>query len=173
MSAPIAKPVLPLETFVRYARALGLSASVGERNRLGRLPQVYADMQGWPELAASVAGVYRALPLAEQAHACIFGQNYGQAGAIDLFGPALGLPKAISGHNSYFLWGPGSCTGAVMIVIGDTRDRLEERFERVELGATYRCADCMPYEATKSIWVVRIPRSGPLQSFWPRLKRFI
>ena len=58
MVAPLAKPVLPLETFVRYSRALGLSASSGERHALGRLPQMYADMQGWPELAETVAGVY-------------------------------------------------------------------------------------------------------------------
>jgi hypothetical protein len=173
VTAPLAKPVLPLETFVRYARALGLSGSSGERQRLGRLPQMYADMQGWPELAETVANVYRALPPADRASACVFGQNYGQAGAIDLFGPRLGLPKAISGHNSYYFWGPRDCTGDVLIVIGDNRKRLEELFEQVEIGATYRCADCMPYEATKGVWVARRLRQGTLQSLWPAIKNFI
>ena len=173
LTAPLAKPVLPLETFVRYARALGLSASSGERQRLGRLPQMYADMQGWPELADTVAGVYRTLPAADRARACVFAQNYGQAGAIDLFGPRLGLPKAISGHNSYYFWGPRDCTGDVLIVIGDNRKRLEELFEHVELGATYHCADCMPYEATKDIWVARKLRRGTLQTLWPHVKQFI
>ncbi len=172
-AAPLAKPVLPLETFVSYAAALGISPSTGERHALGRLPQMYADMQGWPELAETVAGVYRALPAADRARACVFARNYGQAGAIDLFGPRFGLPKAISGHNSYYLWGPRDCTGDALIVIGDNRRRLEERFERVELGATYHCADCMPYEAAKDIWVVRKLRSGTLQSLWPDLKGFI
>jgi hypothetical protein len=173
VAAPLAKPVLPLETFVRYAGALGISPSTGERHAMGRLPQMYADMQGWPELAGTVAGVYRTLPAADRAQACVFAQNYGQAGAIDLFGPPLGLPKSISGHNSYYLWGPRDCTGDVLIVIGDNRRRLEELFEQVQLGATYRCADCMPYEATKDIWVVRRPRSGTLQSRWPHVKQFI
>jgi hypothetical protein len=173
VTAPLAKPVLPLETFVRYARALGLSGSSGERQRLGRLPQMYADMQGWPELAETVANVYRALPPGDRARACVFGQNYGQAGAIDLFGPRLGLPKAISGHNSYYFWGPRDCTGDVLIVIGDNRKRLEELFEQVEIGATYRCADCMPYEATKGVWVARRLRQGTLQSLWPAIKNFI
>ena len=173
LTAPLAKPVLPLETFVRYSRALGLSASSGERQRLGRLPQMYADMQGWPELAETVANVYWTLPASERAEACVFAQNYGQAGAIDLFGPRLGLPKAISGHNSYDFWGPRNCSGDVLIVIGDNRKHLEELFEHVELGATYHCADCMPYEATKGIWVARKLRRGTLQTLWPEVKRFI
>jgi Dolichyl-phosphate-mannose-protein mannosyltransferase len=173
VAAPLAKPVLPLETFVRYSDALGLKVSAGERNKLGRLPQMYADMQGWPELAETVAAVYRSLPPDDRRRACVFAQNYGQAGAIDLFGPHLGLPKAISGHNSYYFWGPRDCTGDVLIVIGDNRKRLEELFEHVELGATYHCADCMPYEATKDIWVVRKLRHGTLRSLWPKVKRFI
>jgi Dolichyl-phosphate-mannose-protein mannosyltransferase len=173
LAAPLAKPVLPLKTFVRYSDALGLKVSAGERNKLGRLPQMYADMQGWPELAETVADVYRALPAADRARACVFAQNYGQAGAIDLFGPRLGLPKAISGHNSYFLWGPRDCTGDVLIVIGDNRKRLEELFERVDLGAAYHCRDCMPYEATKDIWVARKLRCGTLQTLWPHVKQFI
>jgi hypothetical protein len=173
VTAPLAKPVLPLETFVRYARALGLSASSGERQKLGRLPQMYADMRGWPELAQTVAEVYRRLPAAERARACVFAQNYGQAGAIDLFGPPLGLPKAISGHNSYYFWGPRDCSGDVLIVVGDNRKRLEELFEHVELGATYHCADCMPYEATKGVWVARKLRRGTIQALWPHVKQFI
>ena len=173
LAAPLAKPVLPLETFVRYSRILGLSASVGERQRLGRLPQMYADMQGWPELAETVADVYRTLPTVERAEVCVFAQNYGQAGAIDLFGPRLGLPKAISGHNSYYFWGPRDCSGDVLIVIGDNRKRLEGLFEHVELGATYHCADCMPYEATKGVWVARKLRRGTLKTLWPDVKRFI
>lgn len=173
LAAPLAKPVLPLETFVRYSRVLGLGPSTGERHALGRLPQMYADMQGWPELAETVAGVYRTLPPDDRAKACVFAQNYGEAGAIDFFGPRLGLPKAISGHNSYFIWGPRNCSGDVLIVIGDNRPRLEQLFERVQLGAVYRCADCMPYEATKDIWVARKLRRGTLQTLWPDFKKFI
>jgi 4-amino-4-deoxy-L-arabinose transferase-like glycosyltransferase len=173
VAAPLAKPVLPLETFVRYSDALGLKVSAGERNKLGRLPQMYADMQGWPALAETVAGVYHSLPSDDRRRACVFAQNYGQAGAIDLFGPRLGLPKAISGHNSYFLWGPRDCTGDVLIVIGGTRACLDELFEHVELGAAYHCPDCMPYEADKDIWVVRKLRHGTLRSLWPKLKRYI
>ena len=169
--APLVKPLLPIETFVRYQAALGLQASSGERHSLGRLPQHFADMHGWPELADEVAAVHRSLPATERGRACVFGQNYGQAGAIDLFGAELGLPRAISGHNSYHLWGPGECDGEVVLVIGDRREVLEEIFEEVELGARFTCRDCMPYEADKPIWIARRLK-GTMAELWPRVRNF-
>ena len=172
LTAPLAKPLLPEDTYVRYAARLGVAPSSGERHRLGRLPQFFADMHGWRELAETVAGVYRRLPPAEREQACIFGQNYGEAGAIDLFGPALGLPGAISAHNSYYLWGPRGCEGDVLIVIGDDRETLEGLFESVELGATFTCRDCMPYENDNPIWIARGLRL-PIAQLWPRIKHYI
>ena len=96
-------------------------------HELGPLPQLFADQFGWEEMAATVARAFHALPPEVQAKTAIFGQNYGQAGAIDLFGPKYGLPKAISGHQNYFLWGPRGYTGESMIVMGDRQERLAER----------------------------------------------
>jgi hypothetical protein len=169
--APLAKPLLPVETYVRYAAAIGIKGAPEERHEMGRLPQFYADMHGWRELARTVAAVASRLPPDERGRACIFGQNYGQAGAIDLFGPALGLGPAISAHNSYGLWGPGDCRGDVLIVLADNRERLEELFEHVELGAVFDCPDCMPYEDDKPIWIVRGLRV-PLRELWPQIKHF-
>ena len=171
VAAPVAKPILPEDAFVRYTARIGARGSSGERHEQGRLPQFFADMQGWPELAATVGEVFRHLPPEDQSRTCIFGQNYGQAGAIDLFGPAHGLPKALSGHNSYYLWGPGECTGEVLIVLGDHQERLEELFASVELATTYTCSDCMPYENDKPIWVVRGARQS-LAELWPEVKHF-
>ena len=169
--APLAKPILPVETHVAYMEGLGVAPSTGERKRLGRLPQFFADRLGWRELAETVAEVVDGLPPEERAAACVFGQNYGQAGAIDFYGPALGLPSAVSGHNSYWLWGPGDCSGEVLIVIGGDREDHEQSFEQVEEGAPYRCADCMPYEAEKTIWVCRGLRA-PLPEVWSRTKHY-
>ncbi|HYN04844.1 MAG TPA: glycosyltransferase family 39 protein [Vicinamibacteria bacterium] len=170
--SPLGRPVLPVETFVRYAAALGQKPGTEERQALGRLPQFYADMQGWRAMAEAVAGVVHALPAEERAKACVFGQNYGEAAAIEYFARDLDLPPAISGHNSYWLWGPGRCTGEVIVVIGDRRERLEERFADVQLGGVSHCADCMPYEDGRSIWVARGLKQ-PIASLWPRLKGFI
>jgi hypothetical protein len=169
--APLAKPLLPVESFVAYMNRLGMAPSTGENHELGRLPQFFADRLGWRELAETVAQVYETLPPEDQARACIFGQNYGQAGAIDYFGRELGLPKAMSGHNSYWSWGPGDCTGEVVIVMGGGREGLESRFESVEQATVYTCADCMPYENNKPIWICRGMRL-PIATLWPQLRHY-
>jgi hypothetical protein len=169
---PLAKPVLSEDAYVRYAAWLGVEPATAERHDLGRLPQHFADMHGWRELAEAVAQVYQALPAEDRAVARVFGQNYGEAGAIDFFGPALGLPPALSAHNSYFLWGPGDWTGEVLLVLNDDRERLLELFEEVELGGTFDCTDCMPYEDDSPIWVCRRLRM-PVDELWPGIKRYI
>jgi hypothetical protein len=169
----MAVPVLPVETYVAYARALGLSpsATAGERNELGPLPQHFADMHGWPEMAARVAAVYHALPAEDRARAVFFGRNYGEAAAIDVFGRPLGLPPAISGHNNYFLWGPRDHDGSVVIVIGGDRDRLLEQFESVEVAGHLDHPYAMPYETNRPVYVLRGMRV-PMSTAWPRFRNF-
>lgn len=169
--APLAKPILPTDTFVRYAAALGMAPSADERHQLGRLPQFFADMHGWEELASAVATVHRGLPPADRSRACVFAQNYGQAGAIDYFGPGLGLPRAISGHNSYWLWGPGECAGDVVIVIGGRQEDIAAVFGEVMAAGRVDCHDCMPYEDDQVLWVARLPRL-PIDELWGRTKHF-
>jgi len=172
LSFPLAKPVLSTDALVRYMAALGVGPKTEERHALGRLPQQYADMHGWPELAADLARVYHALPAADRERACIFVQNYGEAGAVDILGAPLGLPRAISGHNSYFLWGPGGCTGDVLIVLGGQREDYDKVFASVEPAGIHTCTDCMPYENNRPIWIARGARM-PLAGIWPRVKHYI
>jgi hypothetical protein len=116
-----------------------------------------------------VARVYRALPPEDRARAAIFGQDYGQAGAIDFYGPRLGLPKAISGHLTYWYWGPRGYTGEVVIVLGDTKEALERKFESVQEAATVS----NPYSMRSqnfTIYVCRKPKGWTLRDIWPRLK---
>lgn len=172
-TAPLAMPLLPVDTYVRYAAALGLAPGTDERHAVGRLPQFFADMHGWPEFAAAFATAYRQLPAEDQARACVVGNNYGEAGALDLFGPALGLPPAISAHNNYFLWGPRGCSGAVLLVAAKAEDRarLAALFAEVTPVGRFDCADCMPYERDQTIWLARGPRV-PLAELWPTLKHY-
>jgi hypothetical protein len=165
-AAPLAKPLLSEEGYVRYAAALGIAPSTDERQRLGRLPQVFADMHGWRELAETVAKVVATLPPEERAAACVFGGNYGEAGAIDFFRAPLHLPPAISGHNSYWLWGPGSCRGSVLVIIGGRAESHARYFASVEAAGVFRCEDDL------TIWVARGPKD-PIDKVWPFLRRFI
>jgi 4-amino-4-deoxy-L-arabinose transferase-like glycosyltransferase len=177
---PFAVPVLPVDSFIRYEKALGRSPKSEERQPLSDLPQSYADMFGWEDMVARVAEVYRSLTPEEQKHCVIFARNYGEAGAIDFFGRHYGLPHAISPHNSYWYWGTGDDAMQVAIVFGQTAS-LEEnladlqgpgRFEMARLATTTECRHCMPYENHRMIFLCRGPRFTFAQ-IWPREKEFI
>jgi hypothetical protein len=173
IAAPLAIPVLPEETYISYAAALGVSpsAAAGEKLKPGRLPQHFADMHGWPEMAARIAAVYNALPPADRVKAVFFGGNYGEAAAVDLFGPPLGLPPAISGHNNYFLWGPRGHDGSVMIVIGGDPADYAKVFTAVEKAGFIDSPYAMPYETDKPIYVLRGLKT-PLAAAWPQVKHY-
>ena len=94
LGAPLTLPILPVEVFVRYQAAIGFTPTTGERQTLGVLPQYYADMFGWREMAEQIANIYRALPPEDRARAVFYGENYGEAAAIDVFGPSLEIGRA-------------------------------------------------------------------------------
>ena len=169
--APFTLPVLPVETFVRYQAALGMEPGTEERKAIGALPQHYADMFGWTGLVDEVERAYRALPLEEQAAAVVFAQNYGEAGAIDVLGRARGLPPAISGHNSYWTWGPRGASGEVVLIVGGDEADNRAACEELEVVGRADCRYCMPYEDDLPISVCRGVR-GSLEDVWPALRHY-
>ena len=103
--------------------------------------------------------------------ACIFAENYGEAGAIDFYGPQYHLPTAISGHNTYYLWGPETCTGAVVISIGYPLDMLQPAFASVTQAATITCAYCMPAENNLPVFVCLHLKTS-IQAIWSSVKHY-
>lgn len=131
-----------------------------------------AEMIGWPLLVEHVADVHRSLPPEERRRAAILTLNYGEAGAIELFGPAYGLPRPASGHNTYWLWGPPEESADVVIAVGQSRAYLERLFDDVRLAATHRT----PYgveneEHGAPIWICRGPRAS-WEELWPHVKGY-
>jgi hypothetical protein len=169
VTAPFVLPVLPPERLIAYSRLIGMSprASATERLALGELPQQFADMFGWREMAAEVARVYRVLPEGERRRAVFFGRNYGEAAAVELY---AGLP-AISGHNQYFLWGPRGFDGSVVIALGPPGTRFAESFESAEVAGRIDNPYAMPYETGLNVYVLRSPKQS-LAELWPSLKHF-
>jgi hypothetical protein len=121
-------------------------------------------------MVATVAPVYNALPADVRARTAIFGQSYGQAGAVDLFGPKYGLPQAISGHQSYYLWGPRGYTGESMIVMADRQEALEKLFQVVRKVARVEHPYSMPYNHF-DVFYCRGLRM-PLKELWPQVKKW-
>jgi 4-amino-4-deoxy-L-arabinose transferase-like glycosyltransferase len=104
VAAPLVVPVLPPERVAAYMEALGLTLTKTESHMSSPLPQHFSDQFGWPEMVAAVAQFYHSLPPEGQAKTGILAGNYGEAGAIDFFGPKYGLPKSVSAHQNYFYW---------------------------------------------------------------------
>jgi len=169
---PFALPVLPVETYIRYARALHMAPSTEENLRIGLLPQHYADMFGWEELVDEVEKAWRTLTPAEQAQCSIFAQNYGEAGAITVLGRHRGLPPALSGHNSFWLWGPGPRSGEVMIVVGGDLEDNQRVFRDLVRAGTVRSKYSMPYEQGMPVYIGRGLKI-PIRELWPQLRMFI
>src|SRR5229473_6128753 len=104
--APVVMPVLPVDQFISYMDKLPFKVPRSEHSHMRAiLPQHFADQFGWEEIVATVNQAYGRLSSEERPGCGIFAQNYGQAGAIDFFGRRYGLPPALSGHQTYFLWG--------------------------------------------------------------------
>ena len=171
--APFAIPLLPAPTFVEWQRALGVRTVQMERLEQGPLPQVFADQLGWPELVESVARAWSALPPDVRAHAIVYAQNYGEAAAIDLYGPGLGLPPAFSGHNNYWLWGPPPEDTRAVLAVGGRAEEYGRSFERVErVGETPDSPWNMPYERKRPIWLLTGPRAT-LPTLWATVRLYI
>jgi len=135
------------------------------------LPQWYADQFGWEEIVAETAQAWNRLSPAERGDCGIFAQDYGQAGAIDFLGRRYGLPGALSGHQTYFLWGPREYSGNCMIVLDDSKEKLEQLWENVEYVGT--SAD-NPYALERNIdvFICKGSKFGTFSQLWPTVKRW-
>lgn len=178
--APLVLPVLPETASVRYTAFVGTvlhvprSALATERGRTAALPEDFADMHGWPQLASTVARIYYALPAAQRDRAAIVASNYGEAAAIDFFGVQYGLPPVISGHNNYWLWGTRGYSGDVVIdVNGDCgRHDMPDLFRNARLATRFDAPWVISYEQEIPISVCT-GITQPLSKLWPQLRHYI
>jgi Dolichyl-phosphate-mannose-protein mannosyltransferase len=171
VAAPLAAPILPVAAAAAYSNFWDIHEVRVENYDSGPLPQFFADMFGWPNQVKTVASVYRSLPAEDRAHCTILAANYGEAGAIDYFGPAYGLPRAISPHNNYYLWGPGDLPANVVIAVGMDAHKLRLLFGDVQQAATIVDSFAVPDENNLPVYICRHPRV-PLSNAWPSLKFF-
>jgi Dolichyl-phosphate-mannose-protein mannosyltransferase len=170
--APVVVPVLSPDRFIAYMKYLPMKLPVMEHSHArAALPQWYADQFGWEEIVDETVKAYNELSPAERPGCGIFAQDYGQAGAIDFLGRRYGLPAALSGHQTYYLWGPRGYSGNCLIVLDDTRERLEELFEHVEYVGT---SEDNPYalESHIPVFICRGAKFGTLEKVWSQLKKW-
>ncbi|MBV8630515.1 MAG: glycosyltransferase family 39 protein [Silvibacterium sp.] len=170
-SLPFAIPVLPPNEFVAYEKKLGFTPQDTENHDPTILPQFYADRFGWHELVAQVNQIYHSLPPDEQKVTGIWGGNYGQASAINLFGPQYGLPEAISGNQNYWIWGPRGHTGKEMIILS-SRDlnEITPYYDSCKIVGVRNHPLAMPWEHG-NIYLC-YGRKKPYAADWDELKSY-
>lgn len=166
---PLAVPILPAPAMAGYAESIGATAALRTNTgELERLPQDFADMLGWEQQAGAVARVFHELPAEERGRAVIVGANYGEAGALDFFGPRLGLPAAVSPAGSYWFFGPGDKPGEVAVILGASRETLAPLFDSLQAATRVTNPWAVQEERDVTVYVGRQPRRT-LQALWPTL----
>ena len=169
--APLVMPILPVPRFLRLHQALGNFTPVRFENQPDSvLPQYFSDEFGWREMARKTGEVYARIPAADRPATAVFANNYGQASAIDYFGPDYGLPPSISRAESFWLWGPRDYTGASVIVLGSDGKGDREHFRTVEIET----AVDHPYARRDEHFNILLCRdlNTDLRILWPSIKLF-
>ncbi len=167
----ISLPVLPIDSNTALIEAL-IPPNVFIKEFAGVTSSFSPLLDGrlrWEELAQDVAGVYDELPPADQATAGVYADFYMAAGAIDQYGPEYGLPHAVSGHLTYYLWGPGY-SWDVMIIVTDQSNEMEVFFDDCELAAEARYDYGRP-TGHPNIYVCREPKVSA-DAIWSSAKSY-
>ena len=163
LAVPVVLPVLP----------------PGDVGWTQKINPVMAESVGWPQLVSTVRAVWSSLPARERASAVILTSNYGEAGAINVLGRGTGLPQAVSGHNTYWWWGPGNPRATTVLAVmpgpadgGGDAAYLSQFFTSVRAVATLS----NPYGLRNQEWHGHVylctgPRR-PWGQLWPRLRQY-
>jgi len=160
--SPLARPLLPVESFIDFQSALKLGASNSEGKQLADLPQFYADMFGWQDMAKNVSKVYQSLSIDERKNTVVYCNNYGDAGAIEYYSDKYPLPKVICPHNNYWYWWPENIKLSTVIIIGGSLNDHLKSLEQVEAAGVHKSKYAMPYENNLTIFIGRgLKRSIP------------
>ena len=118
-------------------------------NIISGINQDLREEIGWTELVQTVNGIYQNIPADEKAQTGIIAGNYGEAGAINLYGPAYGLPNAISGINSFWYRGYGDPPPQKLIVVGFDSNTASRYFEQCTFAAEVTNAYGVKNEETR------------------------
>jgi hypothetical protein len=171
---PAAVPVLPIDRFAGYWQFLAraIQFQVNEKAMVEEpLPHNYSWSVGWEEMTAATARAYNSLPPDERSRTAVWANDFGAAGAIDYFGPKYGLPKAICGHQNYWMWGPRGYSGQTAILVSTPISSARQYFDEVAVVESVNNPYAPPWE-NRPILLCRKPRFESLSAIWPGLKKW-
>jgi hypothetical protein len=166
IAVPLALPILPPERYLAYQRRLGVKPQKTEVSHTSEMPQLFSDQFGWEEMVQQVAKIYHSLPPDVRAKTAIVATNYGEAGAIDWYGPKYGLPPSICMHQNYWNWGYRGYTGESVILIERHTDPEDWTTTRIAAQRFHKYA--MPEENGPIYYCTGLKHS--MAEIWPKIK---
>jgi 4-amino-4-deoxy-L-arabinose transferase-like glycosyltransferase len=134
------------------------------------LNDTHVESLGWPELAAQVAATVAQLPEADREHLVLLTGSYGEAGALDRYGPALDLPRPYSGHNSYGDWRRPDDDHATVVAIRVPVSSLQPSFASCVEIDEVRFDLPIDNEVRGAPIVLCRDLRGTWEEIWPRLR---
>jgi hypothetical protein len=170
--APPNLPLLPPPVMTKYADSFGFLYKPIKAGPFPTtdFPPILENRLGWDKLAQIVAAVYDGLPEEERADVGIYADWFGPAGAINHFGPVYGLPRAVSGHLTYYLWGPGYSWNE-MIVATINIDGFRYFFGDIQQKALFVNEHASPVSTNIGVYVCKAPIKSA-KVIWTYLKLY-
>lgn len=173
---PMVLPVLPMSTLLQISSYYSPFYFTPERRANTALtpleaPLHFQYMLGWEDNVVQISKVYHQLPVGEQAQTAILSWRYGDAAAIDFFGPRYGLPKGISGAHTFYFWGYQNYSGEQVISLGGDRSYLKQLFNRVEQVDTITHANVVGIKSNIPIYLCKGIKA-PFSQSWPSFKAY-
>jgi hypothetical protein len=169
--SPIFCPLMPPGQLKQHIARLGIKIEIEEGKRGEPIPQWLADRIGWEEMAAEVAKVYHNLPGTEQRNCVIVTDDYGPAGAMEIYAEKYDLPPVYGTHNSFHSWGPPSDNVKTYIGVSIDAEGAQKLFESMEVAATIYCSDCTRPQREVEILVLRNPLVS-VEKMWPEFREY-
>lgn len=170
---PLFVPVLSPESFLRYQAKLPFKIQPDEKSMLVEpMPHYYSMSFGWEDMVKGVAQAYYTLPPKDRDDVGIFANNFAAAGAIYLIGPRYGLPKAVSGHQNYWLWGPRNYSGETMIIVGETPEGAKRWFHEVAIMIELQNPYAAPWQNRPVLLCRDLKNVSSLAQAWPQVKNW-
>ncbi len=170
ISLPFGLPVVPPAPMARYAAAVGIkAATTTNRGTTLPLPQDYADMLGWEDQVSAVAQVFQSLPADKREQSVLVASNYGQAGALEFFGPRHGLPRRVLVPGNNLLWAlPPGKKYDVAVTIGIPPEVLGRFLRTVRLACRFDHPWMVEEERHVPICVAEEPNETVREAWAPR-----
>lgn len=173
LSLPLILPYFSYEQVDKHVKTLGINTEI-ERGKKPPLPQLLADRIGWEEKSQLLFDEYNKLTDEEKKQTVIATDNYGKAGALELFGAKYGIEQVFCGHNNYYLWGTGKASGSIVLALDDV-DSEEDYWENFDSVVVSKAMFIHPYvsqhENNIVVFICRKPKA-PLQTLFEGSKVF-